>query len=334
MVDFPLPTDLGLLAGLAIVLFLVGASVLFLLDPGPRGGNTNTNISRPYGRLRALWPKKGLDQGTTEEIEALLYGADMAIPLVEEIMGLVKKNLSTTSPVTEFRPLIKTFLRDKLALVQKGTTQDILGEKPPSTEVLMIVGVNGAGKTTTLGKLAHRAKVRNLTIVVGACDTFRPGAYEQLDTWCKRAGAEMVRGKEGARPSGVAYEAFRRAKEIGAHYCLIDTAGRSHQAINLMQEITKTKEAITKLDPKAPQHILLTIDGVSGQNSLGQAQEFHRALGITGLILTKCDISAKVATAISIVDNLKIPIAYMGLGEKAEDLRPFCLEDYLEALFP
>ena len=333
MFDFLHLTNLGLIAGLSTILFLLGASVLFLLDSGP---TTKTGKKSPSPRtyLRPLWPKKGLDQKTTEEMEAILYGADMAAPLVEEIMALVKKNLSPTSSISEVSPLVKTFLRDKLAPVQEGKSPDILGKKPSGTQALMVVGVNGAGKTTTLGKLAHRARAQNLSIVVGACDTFRPGAYAQLDIWCRETGAEMVRGKEGARPSGVAYEAFRRALETGAHYCLLDTAGRSHRSVNLMQEITKTKEALKKLDPQAPQHILLTIDGVSGQNSLGQAQEFHRALGVTGLAITKCDISAKVATIISIVDSLKIPIAYEGLGEQAEDLRPFSMEDYLEALFP
>ncbi|MBH46775.1 MAG: signal recognition particle-docking protein FtsY [Halobacteriovorax sp.] len=196
----------------------------------------------------------------------------------------------------------------------------------------MVVGVNGAGKTTTIGKLATKLTAQGAKVVVGACDTFRAAAVDQLQVWCDRAGATMIRAKEGANPSGVGYDALQTALNEKADYCILDTAGRLHTAGNLMDELKKSKTVLQKLDASAPHHTLLVIDAITGQNALRQAEEFHKTLELNGLILTKCDGSSKAGSAVSIVSTLQVPIAYIGVGESVEDLDEFKLDDYLKAL--
>ncbi len=168
--------------------------------------------------------------------------------------------------------------------------------------------------------------------MVGACDTFRAAAVDQLQVWCDRAGATMIRAKEGANPSGVGYDALQTALNEKADYCILDTAGRLHTAGNLMDELKKSKTVLQKLDASAPHHTLLVIDAITGQNALRQAEEFHKTLELNGLILTKCDGSSKAGSAVSIVSTLQVPIAYIGVGESVEDLDEFKLDDYLKAL--
>ncbi len=196
----------------------------------------------------------------------------------------------------------------------------------------MIVGVNGAGKTTTIGKLATKLKGQGAKVIVGACDTFRAAAVDQLQVWCDRAGVDMVRAKDGADPSGVAYDTVAKAFAENYDYCLIDTAGRLHTNQNLMDELAKTKRVMAKINPEAPQEVLLVLDAITGQNALKQAQEFHKALQLTGIIFTKCDGSAKAGSAVGIVDQLRVPITYIGVGETVDDLHLFDLDLYLKTL--
>jgi fused signal recognition particle receptor len=205
-------------------------------------------------------------------------------------------------------------------------------ENHQGTKVIMIVGVNGAGKTTTIGKLATKLTKQGAKVVVGACDTFRAAAVDQLQVWCDRAGADMIRAKEGANPSGVGYDALQRALNEKADYCILDTAGRLHTAGNLMEELTKSKNVLKKLDETAPHHTLLVLDAITGQNALRQAEEFNKALELTGLIFTKCDGSSKAGSAVGIVQKLNVPITYIGVGENVEDLNEFKLDEYLDAL--
>jgi fused signal recognition particle receptor len=199
-------------------------------------------------------------------------------------------------------------------------------------KVIMIVGVNGAGKTTTIGKLATKLKSQGAKVVVGACDTFRAAAVEQLEVWCSRAGVEIVKAAEGADPSGVAYDTVAKAKEINADYCIIDTAGRLHTKSNLMDELVKTKKVMSKVIPDAPHETLLVVDAITGQNALRQADEFNKSLNLSGLIFTKCDGSSKAGSAVSIVETLQVPIVYIGVGEDVEDLDIFDLDSFLNAL--
>jgi fused signal recognition particle receptor len=235
-----------------------------------------------------------------------------------------------------FKKHLYHFLENKINNVQQSVNKELYTfdhnksfEKP---KVIMVVGVNGAGKTTTIGKLATKLKHQGAEVVVGACDTFRAAAVDQLEVWCQRAKVEMVRAKEGTNPSGVAYDALQKAINSKADYCILDTAGRLHTAENLMEELKKMKRVLTKLDPSAPDETLLVIDAVTGQNAMRQAEEFHQALNLSGLIFTKCDGSSKAGGAVGIINKLQVPIIYIGVGESVDDLNIFNQGEYLNAL--
>lgn len=288
-----------------------------------------------WGKLSALF-SGGLDEQKVEALEELLYGADIGTATVSELMISVHKkakegNLSEDS----FKRFLFDFLKSKMAPIQETVEPTLYQFNPQAqekTKVIMVVGVNGAGKTTTIGKLATKLRAQGATVVVGACDTFRAAAVDQLQVWCDRAGATMIRAKEGSNPSGVGYDTLQAALNQKANYCILDTAGRLHTKENLMDELVKSKNVLKKLDQDAPHQVLLVIDAITGQNALRQATEFHKALGLTGLIFTKCDGSSKAGSAVSIVEQLKLPIAYIGVGEAAEDLDVFQLDEYLKAL--
>ncbi len=289
-----------------------------------------------WGKLGEIFSAEELSAEQVEQIEELLYAADLGPAMVEELMSKLTEEFSgKDSGQQDFTAFLKKFLSGKMSPAQEKLDQDLfhfthsLGTAP---KVIMIVGVNGAGKTTTIGKLATKLTAQGAKVVVGACDTFRAAAVDQLEIWCERAGATMVRAKEGANPSGVGYQALEQAKAIGADYCILDTAGRLHTKGNLMDELKKSKKVLAKLDEKAPHHTLLVIDAITGQNALRQAEEFNKTLNLTGLIFTKCDGSSKAGSAVAIVDKLKLPIFYIGVGESVEDLDHFNLGDYMDAL--
>jgi fused signal recognition particle receptor len=198
---------------------------------------------------------------------------------------------------------------------------------------VMIVGVNGVGKTTTIGKLAHNYKDAGHAVLIGAADTFRAAANEQLEVWAGRAGVEIVRQKQGADPAAVAFDTLQAAISRNADVVLIDTAGRLHTKTNLMEELRKISRVMTKIRPGTPDEVFLVLDATTGQNALQQAKEFTNAVEVTGLILTKLDGTAKGGVVIAIADELKIPIRYIGVGEGIDDLQPFDLDEYVEALF-
>ncbi len=288
-----------------------------------------------WGKLSSLF-SGGLDEEKIESLEELLYGADIGTATVSELMVEVHKKAREGNLSEEtFKSFLFDFLKKKMAPIQDKVDQTLYefnpNEKGP-TKVIMIVGVNGAGKTTTIGKLATKLRSQGASVVVGACDTFRAAAVDQLQVWCDRAGATMIRAKEGSNPSGVGYDALQAAINEKADYCILDTAGRLHTKENLMDELAKSKNVLKKLDPTAPHQILLVIDAITGQNALRQAEEFHKTLDLTGLIFTKCDGSSKAGSAVSIVEQLKLPIAYIGVGESALDLDIFKIDDYLNAL--
>jgi fused signal recognition particle receptor len=196
-----------------------------------------------------------------------------------------------------------------------------------------MVGVNGVGKTTTIGKLATRYSALSKKVVLAAGDTFRAAAVQQLEVWGKRVGAEVIRGKEGADPGAVAFDATNRAKEGGADLLFVDTAGRLHTKAPLMDEIKKVRRTIGKAMEGAPHETLLVLDGTTGQNALQQAVMFRDALDLTGIVLTKLDGTAKGGIVLAICDELRVPVRYVGLGERAEDLREFQADEFVEALF-
>ncbi len=284
-----------------------------------------------------VWGKIGnLFSGPTpalDEIEEVLYTADIPTGMVQQLLGKLESDGKGKS-AAEIQDLVYGFMKEKMAPVQQNIHKDVFDFHPneKKTRVFMIVGVNGAGKTTTIGKLATKLKSQGAKVIVGACDTFRAAAVDQLQVWCDRAGVDMVRAKDGADPSGVAYDTVAKAFAENYDYCLIDTAGRLHTNQNLMDELIKTKRVMSKISPDAPQEVLLVLDAITGQNALKQAQEFHKALQLTGIIFTKCDGSAKAGSAVGIVDQLRVPITYIGVGESVEDLHLFDLELYLKTL--
>ncbi len=291
--------------------------------------------SEVWGKLTSLF-SGGLDQDKIETLEELLYGADIGTSTVSALMEEVHRHARESNFTEEsFKTFLFDYLKNKMEPIQAKVDLDLYRFNPAEagkTKVIMVVGVNGAGKTTTIGKLATKLRSQGANVVVGACDTFRAAAVDQLQVWCDRSGATMIRAKEGSNPSGVGYDALLAALNAKADYCILDTAGRLHTKENLMEELTKSKNVLKKLDPSAPHQILLVIDAITGQNATRQAEEFHKALELTGLIFTKCDGSSKAGSAVSIVEQLKLPIAYIGVGETADDLDVFKVDEYLTAL--
>lgn len=291
--------------------------------------------SEVWGKFHSLFSSHKMSEDVLEEIEELLYTADIGPKAVQELIEHLNQMMKNkTLNEQEFRVELKSYLQAQMQNVQSKVDSKLFQYDPERkrTEVIMIVGVNGAGKTTTIGKLATKLTRQGAKVVVGAGDTFRAAAVDQLQVWCDRAGAMMVRAKEGSNPSGVAFEALQKAINEKADYCILDTAGRLHTKENLMEELKKFKNVLKKLDESAPHHTLLVIDAITGQNAVRQAQEFNNALQLSGLIFTKCDGSSKAGSAISIVQQLQVPIAYIGVGEDVEDLNIFNTDEYLSAL--
>jgi len=305
--------------------------------PAPvEGPNWTQRLGLGLSRARQdVWGKLlaslGKNDGANEEAEEILYTADLPPALVGELLSALQN--TTVRSEAELKNTLATFLKSKLAPHHPAGKLDPLATKQGAgPRVIMIVGVNGAGKTTTVGKLAAKLRAQGSKVLVGACDTFRAAAVDQLQVWCDRAGADMVRAKDGADPSGVAFETVALAQREGHDFCLVDTAGRLHTASGLMDELAKTKRVMAKVDPSFPQEVWLVIDAITGQNALKQAQEFHKSLGLTGLVFTKCDGSAKAGSAVAIVQQLQVPITYIGVGESVDDLQPFSVDEYVSAL--
>jgi fused signal recognition particle receptor len=226
---------------------------------------------------------------------------------------------------------VKSLLKAEILSILAPQTKQ--PEKPLEVpQVIMVVGVNGSGKTTTIGKLAARANRSGKKVLIGAADTFRAAAIDQLNIWADRAQADFVKHKEMADPAAVAFDAVEAAKARGADLVLIDTAGRLHTKVNLMEELKKIKRAISKTIPDAPHEVLLILDATTGQNAISQAELFNDALGVTGLALTKLDGTAKGGIVISICNTLKIPLKYIGIGEQVDDLQKFDADKFVDAL--
>ncbi|HLW57338.1 MAG TPA: signal recognition particle-docking protein FtsY [Bacteriovoracaceae bacterium] len=282
-----------------------------------------------WGKIGELF---GGEKANLDEIEEILYSADIPTSYVQSLLEKLESEGKGKSS-EEIQTLVFDFLDKKMSPVQEKLTEDLFHFKANSgTKVFMIVGVNGAGKTTTIGKLATKLNKQGAKVIVGACDTFRAAAVDQLQVWCERAGVDMVRAKDGADPSGVAYDTVAKAYAENYDYCLIDTAGRLHTNQNLMDELAKTKRVMSKINAEAPHQVLLVLDAITGQNALKQAQEFNKALNLSGIIFTKCDGSAKAGSAVAIVDELQVPITYIGVGEGVEDLHHFDKNLYLKTL--
>ena len=262
---------------------------------------------------------------TIEALEELLISADVGLPATERIVTAVR---SRSRHGESLRDLVKDEIRQIFDGVESPPAPN--GHKP---HVTLIVGVNGTGKTTTIGKLANLLKASGKTPLVCAADTFRAAAVEQLEIWAKRAGVDIIRASEGSDPASVVFDAIQSGKARGRDPILVDTAGRLHTRVNLMNELEKIRRVAARAAEGAPHEVLLVLDATVGQNGLQQAREFTSVAGVTGIVLTKLDGTAKGGVAVSIAHDLKLPIRYVGVGEGIDDLIPFSPQDYVEALF-
>jgi len=266
-----------------------------------------------------------VDVDTIEALEEILIGADIGVAATEKIVTSVR---SRSRQGESLRDLVKQEIRQIFDTVPRTAASN--GQKP---HVTLIVGVNGTGKTTTIGKLANLMKKSGRDPLVCAADTFRAAAVEQLEVWAGRAGVDMVRAKEGTDPAAVVFDAIQSGKARGRDPILVDTAGRLHTRVNLMHELEKIRRVAGRAADGAPHEVLLVLDATVGQNGLQQAKEFTQVAGVTGIVLTKLDGTAKGGVAVAIAHDLKLPILYVGVGEGIDDLIPFSPDEYVDALF-
>lgn len=278
----------------------------------------------------ALAGKKEIDAELLEELEYTLITADLGVRTVQDTLEYIRQRVDRkmTSDVAEIRGLIREQLLD---ILRASETPVRVIHDPPA--VVMIVGVNGSGKTTTIGKLANRFLGEGRKVLLCAADTFRAAAIEQLEIWAQRAGVDMIRQKTGADPSAVVFDALQAAKARRADYVIIDTAGRLHTKENLMAELEKMRRTAQRVVPGAPHEVWLVLDATTGQNGLEQARKFTESAGVTGIILTKLDGTAKGGIVVAIARELNLPIRYIGVGEKIDDLLPFEPDNFVASLF-
>ncbi len=281
-------------------------------------------------KLTALFGgKKEIDPAILEQIEEVMLTSDVGVKTTQAILERLREKLQKNE-LADGDAVWAALRAEATRILSLEGGGLALRSKPT---VVLMVGVNGVGKTTTIGKLATKFANDETKVMLGAGDTFRAAAVQQLEVWGKRVGATVVRGKEGADPGAVAFDATTKAKEAGASLLLIDTAGRLHTKSPLMDEIKKVRKSVAKAMEGAPHETWLVLDATTGQNALTQAQMFKDAVDLTGILLTKLDGTAKGGIVLGICDELKLPVRYIGLGERAEDLREFDAEEFVEALF-
>ena len=276
--------------------------------------------------------KKTIEQDLLDELEGLLFEADLGVKTCSQLIdgvrqGLKRGELQEPEKVKEF---IKQEIFRILKSGEKPLVIDFLQTKP---FVFMVVGVNGGGKTTTIGKIAHHYSSQGKKVLIGAGDTFRAAAVEQLEIWANRVGADLIKQSKGSDPSAVAFDSIHAAKAREMDLVFIDTAGRLHTKVNLMEELKKVKRIIGREYPGAPHEILLVLDATTGQNAISQAKLFNEAIGVTGIALTKLDGTAKGGIIVGITEELKIPLRYIGVGEGIDDLKEFNATEFVQALF-
>jgi fused signal recognition particle receptor len=288
-------------------------------------------------RLNALFSGgKLVDDVVLADLEEVLFTADIGVKTATRLLETARERVRRKELADPEK--LKGALREEIARIlaldgADGASAGALSVGPARPWVIMVVGVNGSGKTTTVGKLAAKLQGAGHKVLLGAGDTFRAAAGEQLEIWAERVGAPIVRGKEGADPAAVCFEAVQRGAQDGVDVVLCDTAGRLHTKTPLMEELKKVKRVIGKAVPGAPHEVLLVLDATNGQNAIAQARQFNEALGVSSIALTKLDGTAKGGVVIGICDELRIPVRYVGVGETVADLKPFAPREFVEALF-
>lgn len=297
-------------------------------------GFKKTNMNFFQKISRAIIGKSKVDDDLLDAIEEALISSDMGVDTTLKIIDNLEDRVHTEKYVSIEE--LTEMLREEIGALMKVDEEDgpvepfDFSKKP---YVMMVVGVNGVGKTTTIGKLASRLKAEGKKVIIGAADTFRAAAVDQLAIWAERAGVDMVRQDMGSDPASVAYDTVRSAVAKNADVVLIDTAGRLHNRIDLMNELTKIRNVMRKVIPDAPHDVLLVLDSTTGQNAFQQAREFSRATDVTSLAVTKLDGSAKGGVVVGIVDQFHIPIRFIGIGEGIDDLKVFDKKEFVSSLF-
>lgn len=284
---------------------------------------------------RAVAGKSKVDDDVLDELEEVLVTSDVGVDTTLKIIDRIEARVAKDKYLNTSE--LNGLLREEITLLlTESSSNDVSEFLVPSENkphVIMVVGVNGVGKTTTIGKLAHQFKKNGLSVYLGAADTFRAAAVEQLDIWGNRVGVPVIKQKMGSDPASVAFDAVNSAKAHNADVVIIDTAGRLHNKVNLMNELTKIKNVMGRIVPDAPHEVLLILDGSTGQNAFEQAKQFTAATEVTGLVITKLDGTAKGGVVIGISDQFKIPVKYIGLGEGIDDLQVFRRKDFVDSLF-
>ncbi len=289
-----------------------------------------------FGKVAALISTKAtIDDELLDKLEETLIAADVGLTATEGIVEAIRKRVKDNryKDSSELQHLLRDEIQKQFVNGSADGSVDPLALPAKRPYVVMVVGINGVGKTTTIGKLASQYIKSGKKVVIAAADTFRAAANEQLEIWAQRAGAEIIQQLHGADPAAVAFDAVKSATARGADVVIIDTAGRLHTKVNLMEELKKIKRVMQKIDPETPHEVLLVIDASTGQNGLQQAKQFSAAVGVTGLVLTKLDGTAKGGIVLAITKEMSIPVKFIGVGEQIDDLQPFDKKTFVDALF-
>jgi fused signal recognition particle receptor len=289
-----------------------------------------------FGQITGLFDRAGIDESLWEELEELLIGADIGVSTTQTILDRVREHVSRerVKDAEGVKAALKEALIELLQVPESaGKLWNASAEPPPAPAVILVLGVNGTGKTTTIAKLAYAYRAEGGSAVIAAADTFRAAAIEQLKEWGERVGADVIAHQQGADPGAVVFDALTAAESRHADAVIIDTAGRLHTKFNLMEELSKIRRVIQRKEPSAPHEVLLVLDATTGQNALTQAKAFTEAADVTAICLTKLDGTSKGGIVFAICHELRIPVRFVGTGERAEDLAPFSAERFVEALF-
>jgi len=305
--------------------------------PAPVGQAVEKTRRTWFGRIGGIF-RRGLGDEVWEELEETLIGADAGVETTLKVLALVRERVKQEG-IREPQAAVEV-LKDELRRVLEVDTgrgrlwgQGASQEAPPRPAVILVVGVNGTGKTTSIGKLAYAYRAQGKKVILAAGDTFRAAAIDQLKHWGQRAEVEVVAHQQGADPGAVVFDALVAAEKREADVLIIDTAGRLHTKSNLMEELRKVNRVIQRRMPDAPHEVLLVLDATTGQNAMHQARYFTEAVGVTGVVLAKLDGTAKGGVIFSVCDQLRVPVRFVGTGEKPQDLAPFDPREFVEALF-
>ena len=290
---------------------------------------TRENLSERIEEVVSF--RKEIDRETLDDLEATLIGADLGTTTTHELLATLREKVDRKQieDANELKRVLKEEMLAILTAAEKAPLAKVDGEP----EVILVVGVNGTGKTTTIGKLANVLRGQGKTVLLAAADTFRAAAIDQLEVWGSRTGTEVIKTKPGGDPSAVLFDALNAAKARNTDYVIVDTAGRLHTKSNLMHELEKMRRTAQRFIASAPHETLLVMDATTGQNGLQQARLFTQSAGVTGIVLTKLDGTAKGGVVVAISRELGLPVRYVGVGEKAGDLIPFSAKDFVDSLF-